>query len=381
MTETLAIERSHPKRGEPRRKTVPKSVTELVTTSVPEPVTESVTKSAIKSVTVVGAGITGLWAALTLARRGHGVTLIEAAAEPFALAASRYAGAMLAPYCEAEGAEPVVQELGLRSLDIWRQTFPGVIGQGTLVLAQARDRAELSRFAQMTQGHALVDGAQIGALEPDLADRFAGGLYFANEAHMAPWPALHFLLEQVRAAGATVSLGQTWTKAALQRSGKQRAADFVVDCRGLAARGDQPQLRGVRGERAIIKSHDLRLRRPVRLLHPRFPLYVVPWGDGTYMVGATVIESEAAGPVSVRSALELLGMAYALHPAFGEAEIVELAAGVRPAYPDNVPRIAVDGRHICVNGLYRHGFLMAPALGRLIADFIETGRVHDRIFC
>ena len=94
----------------------------------------------------------------------------------------------------------------------------------------------------------------------------------------------------------------------------------------------------------------------MRLLHPRHPVYVVPWGDGLLMIGATVIESDDAGPITVRSALELLGMAYALHPAFGEAEIVEAGAGVRPAFPDNVPRIIARGRTIHVNGLYRHGF-------------------------
>ena len=54
-----------------------------------------------------------------------------------------------------------------------------------------------------------------------------------------------------------------------------------------------------------------RLRRPVRLLHPRFPIYVVPWSGNRFMVGATQIESEADGPVTLRSALELLGAAYA----------------------------------------------------------------------
>ena len=72
-------------------------------------------------------------------------------------------------------------------------------------------------------------------------------------------------------------------------------------------------------------------------------------------------------PVTVRSALELLGSAYALHPAFGEAQIVELGAGVRPAFADNVPKIVVRGRTIHVNGLYRHGFLLAPVLAELVA--------------
>jgi glycine oxidase len=75
----------------------------------------------------------------------------------------------------------------------------------------------------------------------------------------------------------------------------------------------------------------------------------------------------------------LLGAAYALHPAFGEAEIVELGAGVRPAFPDNVPRVIVRGRTVYVNGLYRHGFLMAPALAALVADMLAGGKPHPSI--
>ena len=70
----------------------------------------------------------------------------------------------------------------------------------------------------------------------------------------------------------------------------------------------------------------------MRLIHPRWPLYVIPRGDNKFMLGATSIEAEDTG-VSVRSALELLGAAYAVHPAFAEARIVEFGSGLRPAYP------------------------------------------------
>ena len=91
-----------------------------------------------------------------------------------------------------------------------------------------------------------------------------------------------------------------------------------------------------------------------------------------------MIESEDSGPVTVRSALELLGAAYALHPAFGEAEIIEMAAGVRPAFPDNVPRIIVGdtGRYIHINGAYRHGFLLAPVLAAAVAGYLADGTAH-----
>ena len=73
-----------------------------------------------------------------------------------------------------------------------------------------------------------------------------------------------------------------------------------IDCRGLAARDALPSLRGVRGERILIRSRDVHFSRPIRLLHPRHPLYVVPWADGVHMVGATVIESEDPSPMTVQ---------------------------------------------------------------------------------
>ena len=184
---------------------------------------------------------------------------------------------------------------------------------------------------------------------------------------------MEFLLQAAKRAGVEVVLGADW-------QGEATAGELAIDCRGLGARKDLPDLRGVRGERLILRTREIALRRPVRLLHPRHPIYVVPWADGLFMVGATVIESDDDGPISVRSALELLGMAYALHPAFGEAQVVDAAAGVRPALADNVPKIIVRGSTIHVNGLYRHGFLLAPALAELVAEYLDGGKIDNRVF-
>ena len=133
-----------------------------------------------------------------------------------------------------------------------------------------------------------------------------------------------------------------------------------------------PDLRGVRGEMVVIRSREVALSRPVRLLHPRIPLYIVPRGEGVFMIGATSIENETTGGVSVRSAVELLNAAYTLHPAFGEAEILELGADLRPAFSDNLPAVRRGPRGLLVNGLYRHGFLLAPAMARQAADLVES---------
>jgi glycine oxidase len=326
---------------------------------------------AARDILVAGAGILGLWQALTLARAGHRVRLIDSAADPFAINATRHAGAMLSPDCEGEAAPDLVRDHGRQGLTIWRGIYPGLVNTGTLVVAAARDRGELARFQRMTRGHVLLDEHGVDKTEPDLKGRFTEALHFADEAHMTTPEALSFLLQAVRDTGADVQLGSRWQN---NPSGKE----IVIDCRGMASRSLLASLRGVRGERMLVRTGEIRLLRPVRLLHPRHPIYVVPWSENRFLVGATMIESEDGGAVSVRSALELLGAAYVLHPAFGEAEIVEMSTGVRPAFPDNVPRALVreHGRRILVNGAYRHGFLLAPVLASAVADYIETGRAH-----
>ena len=324
-----------------------------------------------QSIAIRGAGVVGLWQALTLARAGHEITIHERSTVPFAEACSRYAGAMLAPRCEEESADPVVRELGLRSIALWLETYPGTVANGSLVVAPPRDRTLLDRFARMTRGSERLDGQALAELEPDLGRRFTTALYYPGEAHLAPDAALSFLLAEAQTAGAQLVLGE---------GEAPMGADLVIDCRGLAAKDKLPTLRGVRGERIVVRARDVALSRPVRLLHPRFPLYAVPWGDGLFMIGATVVESEETGPVNVRGALELLSAAYALDPAFGEAEIVMLGAGARPAFADNRPRIVTANGYIYVNGLYRHGFLLAPALAELVAAHIETGTTDPEVF-
>jgi glycine oxidase len=302
--------------------------------------------------TVVGAGVVGLTTALTLAEHGARVTVLERSRE-LGANASWLAGGMLAPFCEGESASPSVVELGKTAIDWWDARVPGVTRQGTLVVAPPRDTSEIDRFAARTKAHAPVDEARIAELEPDLAGRFRRGLFFAEEGHLDPRLALSALTDRLRAKDGDIRFGANGEALG--------GADVIMDCRGWAAREALPELRGVRGEMMRIRSREVTLARAVRFLHPRIPLYIVPRANNEFMIGATMIESAEKGAVSVRSAIELLSAAYALHPAFGEAEILEMTADVRPAYPDNEPRIENRGGRIFVNGFYRHGFLLAPA--------------------
>lgn len=324
-------------------------------------------------IAIIGAGISGLWQALRLAGDGHRVRLLERSPAPFGAAASRLAGAMLAPFCEGEAAEAWITALGREAIPLWREAFPETVVNGSLVVALPRDLPELPRFARMTRGHRRIGAAELAAMEPALAGRFGQALFYPEEGHVEPARAVEALLARLASLGVVPEFG--WDADAATPE-----ADWVVDCRGMGARADLPALRGVRGEMLVIETREVTLARPVRLLHPRFPLYVVPWAGGRFMIGATVIESDDGGPVTLRSALDLLGAAYALSPAFGEARIVHFSADVRPSFPDNAPRIVLDGRHIHVNGLYRHGFLLAPVLAGLVARYITDGTVTQDVF-
>jgi len=321
-------------------------------------------------VTIIGAGVAGAWQALLFAQAGHDVTLHERSDADMTLSTSHWAGGMLAPYCESEVAEPIISRLGLRSLDLWRQALPDTPFNGSLVVAHARDRGDFDRFARRTGGYRRLDAAALAALEPSLEGRFRDALFFPDEGHVEPRRVLPKLHERIIAAGGTVKFNSDVRPEDLD--------GLVIDCRGLAAREDEPSLRGVKGEMILIESSEVKLARPVRLIHPRWPLYVIPREDNLFMLGATSIEAEDSG-VSVRSALELLGAAYAVHPAFAEARILEFGSGLRPAFPDNLPRITIRDGKLAVNGLYRHGFLIAPALAELTLGYVECGQIDNEV--
>ena len=292
--------------------------------------------------TVLGCGVAGLCVATLLAERGEDVDIIgDDSRQP----ASWFAGGMLAPWCESESAPQEVISLGQHAAGWWQQRVSSVAHQGTLVVAPPRDSQELNRFARMTEQHQWVDP---GDIEPLLAGRFARGLFFAGEAHLDPRLALTEMREKLLQRGVRFD--------ATQPSGR------VIDCRGMHAKADLPRLRAVRGEMVILHSDEVQFSRPIRLLHPRFPCYLVPRRNGHFMLGATMVESDDASPISARAMMELLSAAYAIHPALAEARVVESGSGLRPAYPANLPEIHYQNDTYYLNGMYRHGFLLAPMM-------------------
>lgn len=322
-------------------------------------------------VTIIGAGVAGLTCAVEFAERGVSVEVLERANSIGLQSCSWYAGGMLAPWCEREHSTDLISTLGEQSLHWWRDKFPGTALRGTLVVAQSRDTAELTRLSRRTVGFEWLDGNGIGALEPQLAGRFNTALLYKNEAHLDPREALQSLAQRLTELSGTIRFGISDTASI--------DSDVRIDCTGLSARDVLTDLRGVKGEMLILRSRELTLSRPVRMLHPRTPVYIVPRSDGAFMVGATMIESDDAQRITARSMLQLLNAAYALHPAFCEAEVVEIGTQVRPAFPDNLPRIRRHGRTLYINGFYRHGFLLAPALAQIAAGIVLDNRHYPEV--
>ncbi len=286
-------------------------------------------------ISVIGAGIAGAWQALLFARAGHAVTLHERSDQGMTQSTSYWAGGMLAPWCEAETSEPLISRLGIRSLELWREHFPDTPFNGSLVVAHPRDRADFERFARLTTGHRRLDASALSELEPSLEGRFRDGLFYADEGHVEPRRVLPELHARFAAAGGSIKFNS--------EADADDVDGVVIDCRGLSARDTQASLRGVKGEIILIETDEIKLSRPVRLIHPRWPLYVIPRGGNR------------------------------------EARIVEFGSGLRPAFPDNLPRIAVHKQKIAVNGLYRHGFLLAPALAELTLGYVQRGVIDNEV--
>lgn len=316
----------------------------------------------MSDVTIIGAGVAGLCAAYALSKAGLRPRLIDRNGAPGPHGCSWWAGGMLAPFCEGAVAEPAVVAHGQRAAAFWAEVTE-VTHRGSLVVALQRDRGELDRFARRTVGHCLVD--DLASLEPDLA-RHKNALFFEDEAHLDPRTALADLVAALAARGVGIEKAEATP---------DDVSGPVIDARGMAA--NLPGLRGVRGEMVVLRAPEIALSRPVRLLHPRHPLYIVPRAHGVFMLGATQLESGERRGVSARAVLELLSAAYALDARFAEAELMETGADLRPAFPDNLPRVTQRKQVLHLNGLFRHGYLMAPALAMQATDYLTKGIKGD----
>ncbi len=335
-----------------------------------------------QSIGIAGAGLVGRLMAWRLARLGHHVSLFDADQRSGELSAGMTAAAMISPFAELAVSEPAVFTLGMTSLSLYPQWLQELTAetqcavmyrhQGSLAVAHAQDTGVLRHFQgllthRLPSGHTdaveVCDAHKIALYEPSLAGRFAQGIFLAQEAQLDNAQLFHALsvaLERLSVDWHSEEAVQALSERSISTGKGHYAFDLVIDTRGTGAK-DLVAVRGVRGEVLTVDAPEVALARPIRLMHPRYMLYVVPREQHRFIIGATELESEDMGEVTVRSALELLSALYSLHPSFAEARIVKWSVNCRPALPDNLPLVAWVNGVLTINGLYRHGYLLAPA--------------------
>ncbi|MFP4137296.1 MAG: glycine oxidase ThiO [Halomonas sp.] len=344
-------------------------------------------------IAVAGAGLLGRLVAWQLLRDGHAVTLYEAGDLDTPPAAAWTAAGMVAPLAETVVSERCVYDMGRVALARWPEWLADLQApelwhpHGSLVVAHAQDEGELTQFRRELDDalgaparYRALSGTELHALEPDLAEGFRHGLFLEEEAHLDNRELLARLLSAIRELGGECHAHTPveTRPGEVESAAGRRAFDRVIDCRGHGARPRLPTLRGVRGETLQVHTEEVRLSRPVRLMHPRYQLYVVPKPGGRFVVGATSIESEDRSPISLQSSLELASVLYTLSPAFAEARVIEQGVNLRPAFRDNLPHVTHRDGLTTANGLFRHGYLLAPAVvDHLLAEIRGEG---DRPF-
>ncbi len=322
---------------------------------------------------IVGAGIQGRLLAWQLARQGWQITLFDKQSVQGQGVCSHAAGGMLSPVVESLSQDPLIFELGQEGLSSWKKIVPHFHPpvffqeEGSLMVAHVQDESDFEsvhrRLESRQRQVQFLSGDAVQILEPELKSRKA--CFFPEEAQIDARATLWALWEDLKKIPIQAYFETVvWQMAPYQIKTDQGvfAFDWVFDCRGIGAQPDSADLRSVRGELIYLYAPAVHLKRPIRLLHPRYPIYMIPRPGSLYLVGATELESSDPSSMSVRSSLELLSAAYSLHAGFGEARIKELVTGLRPAFPDNLPRLDYQAGLIRINGLYRHGFLIAPVL-------------------
>jgi len=372
------------------------------------------------SIAIIGAGLIGRLIALSLTRQGYTPTLIDKDHKNAHNSAAYAAAGLLTPLGEAIHCEPNIVQMGMESLKLWPTLLATLEGEsffqqeGSIMVSHSQDQGDYLQFARYIKTHypqhrlTPLNRIELEALEPDLGRAFNQGLFLPEEGQINNRKLLtalasalnkadinwlsHTEVVEIKSTIDNTQISYKAVKVEAESNESQakpfekdkideyltQAFDLVIDCRGTGAKPESikdnapnqkisntsalTDLRAVRGELFHLFAPNVNISRPIRLMHPRYQLYIAPKGDGDFVVGATEIESDDMSPITVRSAMELLSAAYSVHPGFAEANITQHINQCRPAFSNNQPKIIVNNHTIHVNGLYRHGFLIAPVV-------------------
>jgi glycine oxidase len=349
-------------------------------------------------VIVIGAGIIGLAIADALVRRGVSVIVLDMRGP--GRGASHASAGILAPYSEAH-ANSSLLALGERSLALYdtfvsalRETTGRIIPYvrtGTLdVACSTAERAALeARRDWLTRAGVLcewLDRTALRGFEPAVTPDADAGLWTRVHGFVGVQPLVAALEESARRAGATVvsgvdvhALSLHTSHVAVAAGDTSYQADAVVLAAGswttaiAASAGLTLPVRPVRGQLLAMRWRDA--SPPGRVIWGS-SCYVVPWPDGTMLVGATAEDAGFDETPTIVARESLTRSVEALLPAARGATIDAVRVGLRPALPDELPAIgpfAHAPRVIAATGHYRNGILLAPLTAALVTSFLADG--------
>ena len=341
-------------------------------------------KSHQKNIAILGAGLVGRLLAFELSKINSSIHVYDKSPLQTPQSAAFIAAAMLAPLAESVSTEASIVKKGYYSLSRWPEIIHELNDEvffqqlGSLIVWHYQDLSSATHFRNQlnfvtnsiseTPKPEMLNKLRLKEIEPELSHQFESGIYLPEEGQLDNRELLSALLNQCINNGVKFF----WDQDIDINQFPIDKYDQVIDCRGIGSKKDVSSLRGVRGEVVRVFAPEVTLSRPIRLIHPKYPIYIAPKRNHVYVIGATEIESEDDSPMSVRSSLELLSAAYTLHSGFAEARILEMSTQCRPSFKNNLPKIIqFNSKIIHVNGLYRHGFLIAPAIVDSVMKFIE----------
>jgi glycine oxidase len=354
-------------------------------------------------IVIVGAGIIGAAVAYELTRRGAAVRVLDD--RPAGMGATQASAGVLAPYIEARHDGPLL-DLTSRGLDLFDEVIPEVAAAsgmtityrrtGSIDVALAPDtvveyRDTASALARRGVQAELLDARQVREAEPLVSADVVGGLLIPSHGFVeATELARAFMTAAERSGAQRVGHGRV-RRIAVVGSGSSRCVRVDTDHDTLTA-SQVVLAAGSWSGQVVIDGVAVPVPvRPVRgqLLHLAWngpPIkrvtwgercYLVPWPDGTLLVGATVEEAGFDERTTAAGVRDLIEAACELAPHGWTAALKSARAGLRPGTPDGLPvigRSEVLPELVYATGHYRNGVLLAPLTARLVADAILESR-------
>lgn len=324
---------------------------------------------------IAGCGLMGSLLAFKLLQQGHAVSIYEEKMPCHPKQAAIVAAGMISPYSELPVMNQQVFQLGRRSLQLWPEYVKALNIEsalklkGTIALSLPQHQQTLTHFVKKILHQYPHSNIQT-------IEQFNGSYFFAEEGAIDTEMFMTTLIKTVKKLNGSIFENTKIIdvkNAKIFTDNQRFDFDYTLDCRGSGANSNFTDLRKVRGEIIQVFAPEVDIVHPLRIFGSRKITYIVPRNHGKYIIGASEIESDDDSEISVRTLSELLAVSYQVHPGFAEARLIKTSTACRPALNDNLPKIIFKNRTLAVNGLYRHGYLLAPALVENIIGVLFNG--------